>query len=102
MLAEADPLPGSQAEPPLADRHRQRTAQQRRFRVGRHVVGTLARMPVGKTLGRQMVEHPIQIDQHVRVGVFVDRQRGRRVLDEDVEQPDLDVGQFRQGFEDYP
>ena len=52
VLAQVDALPGAEREPAVADRQRQRRAEQRRLDVGRHVVGALDGVrPVGRVLG---------------------------------------------------
>ena len=50
----------------------------------------------GKVLRRERIEDALQVVRHVGIGVFVDRQRRRRVLDEDVQQADADRAQLRQ------
>ena len=65
--------------------------------MGRHVVRALDRVrPVARVLGHGRVEVRLEVVAHVRRGVLVQRQRRRRVADEDVQQPDpqpLELGQ---------
>ena len=98
MLAEANPLPCAETEPALVDRNRKRTAEKRCLNVSGHVVGAFLLVSIRKILDSQSIQNSIQIDQHVRVGVFVDRQRCRSVLDENVQQTNVDFRQFRKRF----
>src|SRR5580698_1810349 len=101
VFAEIDSLPCSQHQSTVADGDRERRTHQRGFHVGRHVVRAFNRVLVRKILGRQMIERGFQVAQHVRVGVLIDRERGGRLLDEDVQQADADwfhLGQRRRHF----
>jgi hypothetical protein len=63
--------------------------------VGRHVVGALDGVPiVGLVFGHHLVEVALQVPPDSGGRVFVDRERGRGVLEEDVQQPDADLRQF--------
>ena len=99
MLAEAYPLPGAKAQPAVVDRHDQRAAQQRGFHVARHVVRPFLAVAVGEFLRRQLVQHLVQILQHVAVGILGDRQRGRGVFEEQMEQADADLRDFGHRFQ---
>ena len=60
--------------------------------MGRHVVFSFDRVAIGKILGGQGAERAAQVLRHVRVGIFIQCQRCRGVLNEDVEQSHLDPG----------
>lgn len=82
------------------NRDRQRYAGERRFGVRRHVVVAFERVSViGLAFADQAVEHGGHVGTHVRIGVFVDRQGGGSVLQEQVEQPR--AGQRRQLRENF-
>ncbi len=99
-LAEPDSLPAAQVEAAAGDGKGERSPRERGFEVGRHVVVPLIRVAVvGFALGRQPVEETVSVVPHVGVGIFVERQPGRGVADEEVEQPRF--GQLRQPREDF-
>ena len=100
MFAQVDSLPGTQVEPALSDGDRKGATQQRRLDVGRHVVGAFARMPIGKRFRSDRLQGVFQIVGDVGIGVFVNRQRCRGMLQEQVEQSHADFPQFRQGRQD--
>lgn len=100
VLAQIDALPRAEAQPAAGNGDQQAAAQQRRLDVGRHVVG-----PFDRVLVRELFRHDgrqagLEVHGHVGVGVLVDRQRGRRVLQEDVQQADLVLGQLGQSLHD--
>ena len=96
VLAEVDPLPGAEREAPVADRDRHRRADQQRLDVRGHVVGPLGRvLEVGRVLRHRAREPALHVAAHVGIGVLVDRQRRRGVLDEQVRQPDLEAARAR-------
>jgi len=45
-----------------------------------HVVGAFAGVAVGEGFGRERAEAAFEIERHVGVSVFVDRERGRGVF----------------------
>ena len=103
VLAQVDPLPGPEREPAPRHRQRQRRPEQRGLDVRRHVVGALQRVgPVRSVLRNRGVEVGLEVAAHVRRGVLVQGQRGRGVLDQQVQQPDRDVAQLGQGVDDVP
>lgn len=58
--------------------------------MGRHVVVPLERMGVvGLALAHQMVKHGVEVALHVGVGILVERQGRRGVLQKEVQQPRL-------------
>ena len=92
VLAEVDPLPGPERRPALAHRQGQRRAQQRRLDVGGHVVLALQRVgPVRRPFRHRLVEPGLEVAPHFRRGVLAQRQRGRGVLDQQVQHPDRDL-----------
>jgi hypothetical protein len=94
MLAKADALPGAEGEPSAGDGNGQRTAQQGRFYMARHVVRPFHRVSVRKIFRRNRIKRSIEINQYVGIGVLVDRQRCRRVLQEDLKQADANFRNF--------
>jgi hypothetical protein len=59
-------------------------------------------MAIGKVFGRNLIERSFQIERHVGIGIFVDRQRSRSVLNKEVQQADLEFSQFGQRLDDLP
>lgn len=90
MFAQVDSLPGSQAKFSATDRDRDRTAKHRCLDVRGHVIRPLARVNIRKIFRGNRVKRRFQVSGHIGVGIFVDGQRCRGVLDENMEQPDLD------------
>lgn len=67
-----------------------------------HVVRAFDGMRVGERFRREPVNRRFEVGQNVGVGVFVDRQRRRRVLQKEMQQPCLDVCNFGHCVEDFP
>src|SRR5436190_4593885 len=62
------------------------------------VVGALERVaPVGRAVGHGLAEPRLEVAPHVGRRVLVQRQRGRRVADEDVRDADADLAQIGHG-----
>ena len=101
MFTKVNPLPSAEGQTSLTDRDVQRRAQQRAFRVCRHVVFAFVQMLVGIVFRNEFIEDRFHIDANVGRGVFVDRQRGAGVLNEDVHQTDLDLFDFRNLLKDF-
>ena len=99
MLAQVDALPCPQQQPAAAHGNGHRRAQQRGFDVGRHVVGSFDRVAVIKILRRDGVERRLHVGRHVGIGIFVDRQRGTRVLNEHVQHAHFNPRQLGHGFD---
>src|ERR1700730_1821358 len=80
VLGDINALPG--AEPKLAarDRHVQRHAVAHGLDVSRHVVGPFDVVHPAGVGRRDALERGDEIGLHVRVGVLLDHQRGRGVL----------------------
>ncbi len=100
VLAKKNALPGAQTRFSALDGNRKRTAQQRRLHMGRHIVGALAGVPMGEILGGDGRQRAFEIQGDIRVGVLVDRERGRRVLDENVHQAGSDLAKLWQSGQD--
>lgn len=86
MLKYIYSLPCSQSETALLQRDSKLGLCQGGFDMRRHVIGSLGGMSVRAVLRRDAVEKILQIMAHVRVGIFLDGERGRGVLDEQSEQ----------------
>jgi hypothetical protein len=96
VLAQVDPLPDAQRQPTVLHRNHQRRSEQRGLDVSRHVVRTLQRMLVRKMLRHQGIDRRLEIGSHFRRSILVHRQRRRRVLKKQIQQPGFDRPQFRQ------
>jgi len=90
VLPEIDGLPGAEQQPTISERQGEGGAGEGRADVGGHVIGALVVVAIGAQfapaadrshplLGHQGLQVGGQIDQHPRVGVFVDGQRTRGV-----------------------
>jgi hypothetical protein len=91
VLAEVDALPGAERETAVADRQRQGRPQQRRLDVGGHVVVALESVgPVRGPFGNRAIEPGLEVMPHFRRGVLAQGQRGRGVLDQQMQDPDAD------------
>jgi hypothetical protein len=65
--------------------------------VGGHVVVTLEGVgPVGRAFWHRAVEPGIEVGAHFGRGILVQGQRGRGVLNQEVEKADLEVGELWQ------
>jgi hypothetical protein len=95
MFAQVDTLPGSQAKSPIPDGDGQTSSHQRRLDMGRHIVRSLDRVNIREVLRNDVVQSGFEIDPHIGIRIFVDGQTGRCVLNEYMQQPDTDTGQFR-------
>jgi hypothetical protein len=102
VLAQVDPLPCTKQQSTVADRRRDGRSHQRRLNVRRHIVGSFNRMNVWKILRRQFVERALQIGPHIVIRVFVDRDRGRGVLNENMQHSHANLLQLRQRLYDFP
>ena len=94
-LAQVDALPDAHVQASVADGDGERGPHQRRFGVRWHVVVALAGMLIVRfAFAHQAVENGCHVRLYVGVGILVDAQRGRCVLDEQMQQPRF--GQGRQ------
>ena len=84
MFPEIDPLPCPESQPPLDDGDRKRRRSQRRLDVRRHVVRPFERVgEVGIVLRHMTIQPLFQIAPRRGIGVFLNRQARRGVLDHD-------------------
>lgn len=101
MLAEVDSLPGAETEPSLPDGQGERAADHDGFDVRRHIVRPLEGvLVVGGTFRNHLLEMAFQVSAYVGIGVLIDRQGGRGMLQEEMEEPDLDLTDLGQRRED--
>jgi hypothetical protein len=67
-----------------------------------HVVVTLQRVrPVRRSFRHRPIEPGLEIPPHARRGVLVQRQRSRRVLDQQMKQPNRHLPQLGQCVDDF-
>jgi hypothetical protein len=84
VLENVNPLPGAERHSAIFDRDRELCQRECGADVRRHIVGTFHGVAVQPVVfRRQAAEKSIQVVDHVRIGVLLDGQRGRRVLDEE-------------------
>src|SRR5690606_24864113 len=85
VLAEVDTLPGAQRQPPIGYRQAHVATEQAGFEMGRQIVRPFVIMLVTAfALGHQAVEETLEIAPDRAIGVLVDGQRGRGVLQPEV------------------
>ena len=101
VFAQVDSLPSAEAWAAVLDGDAQRTPQQRRLHMGRHVVGAFASVAVGEVFGGDRRHRSFEIERDVRVSVFVDRQGCRRVLQQQVQQAGAEGAKFGKLREDF-
>jgi hypothetical protein len=83
MLEQINPLPRSQRHPPPDHWDREVRLRQRRANVRRHVVWTFGGMTVAVViLRRKPFEEIGEIQHHIWIGVLLNYQRRRGVLEE--------------------
>jgi len=68
--------------------------------MGRHVIGAFERVNIRKIFRCDRVDGRFQIDADVGVGILVNGQRGRGVLNEDVREPNSKTSQLGTGIDD--
>lgn len=92
MLEQVDSLPCAERQPAMVYRDAELRLRQRGANVRSHVVGPFGGMPVeARIIGYQPLEEIGQIDNYVRIGVFLDHQRRRGVLAKNGQEPGLDM-----------
>ena len=102
VLAEIDSLPSSELEPALSYWQGERAADQDGFDVRGHVVWSLEGVLVVRSAFRDhLLEMAFQISAYIGIGILVDRQGGRGMLKEEMEQPDFDLTDLREYREDF-
>ena len=98
MFIQIDTLPSAQGETSISDRNVQRGPHQRALDVTRHVVisfHSMAKCAVAVPLGRhQFVQGDLHVSPDIWVGIFVDGEGSRGVLNEKVAHADFDLGQI--------
>ena len=68
--------------------------------MGRHIVRAFEGVDVRQRFRDGVIHRRLKIDTDVRIGIFVDRQGSRCVLNEYVQPTDADVGDLRKLFHD--
>ena len=92
-LAQVNALPRTQAQTALCYGQADRTTHERSFDMRRHVIGPFERMLVIRcALRHQFVEAGSEIAAHRGIGILIESETGRRMLNEQVQQ--AHYGQF--------
>lgn len=95
MLENINTLPGPKRQAGIDERNRQLRLGKCRADVRRHIIGAFHGVPVPfRIFRRQPLEEFIEIANHVRVGVFLNGQRRRGVLNKDSEQARMNAAAF--------
>ena len=80
MFPQVNALPRAQRQASAAQWQAEVHGRERGADVRRHVVRALAGVDKQRiAVGHEALEEPFEIGAHVRIGVFLDEQRGRRV-----------------------
>ena len=96
-LAQVNSLPRARVQPSIRNRHADASPHQTALNVPRHVIQSLIVMPVQHTLlvlWRKAVQRISHIGAHGRIGILVEREAARSVLDEEVHDADFEVPDF--------
>lgn len=97
MFAQVNALPGAQRQSPRRNRQQQLAAQQTGLEVRGQVIRPFIVMFMsGHALGHQPVEKTFEVTTYCRIGILVDGQRGRGMLQPQVQQTDSTIPQLRQ------
>lgn len=95
VFAQVDSLPGSQGQRSGRHGDQQAGSEHGAFDVRGHIVGAFDGVDKGLVFRDQAIQGRFHIDANIRVGVFVDCQARRGVLQEHLEHPDSNVLEFR-------
>ncbi len=99
MLPQVDALPSPKAESAVDDWDGERGRSEGRLDVRRHVVGSFRGVRINRIVLRDKPTQPgFEIATCGRIGIFLDCQACRRVLNEDRAQPIIDSGFFHRGL----
>ena len=92
VLENVNPLPCSQRQTALLDRNRNLRQSESRPDMCRHVIGTFDGVAIQPRIFRyQAPEERIEIVYHVRIGILLNGERCRRMLQENGEQASADI-----------
>ena len=95
-----NPLPRSQSQPPICNRHRRRSTNDAALDVGWHIVTPLVIVPVNTlpilVLNNNLVERVGHVLSYIWIAVFIKGESAGGVLDEEGEETDFIVGYFRE------
>ena len=103
-FAEIDALPSAEVESVVSDGDGEAHPKKRAFGMGGHIVGAFQNMVIiSLILFYEVVHNPIHVAAHVGIGILVDGQGTRSVLDEEIEQSCLgqwwQLGKYFAGHE---
>jgi len=97
MLAKIDPLPGPQCKSPVGHRQGQTDTQQTAFEVSRQVIRPFVDVLIVRLVFRHgAVEKGFEVAAYRWIGVFVQGQTGRGVLQQQVQQTHFYLTQLGQ------
>lgn len=96
VFPQIDALPSPELQTALADGDGHRRAQQAGLDMGGHIVRAFQAVDImGGAVRDQLAQMGFQIAAHAGVGVFVEGEGGRGVLDEEMGQADPEPPDFR-------
>lgn len=101
VLTEVNALPRTERKFSVSNRYRHGASQNRRFQMGRHIVRPFVVMLIVGIIFRDVfIEIHFKILPDRRIGIFIDRERGRCVLDEHLTNAGADFAYFRKRVND--
>jgi hypothetical protein len=105
VFIQVNALPRAERETSILNGDRYRHTEQRALDVTRHIVVTLVGM-TKRTIPRprrrhETIQSRLHVDAHVGIGVFIDRQRRRSVLEKQMAKPDVNLGEVGLYLLDY-
>ncbi len=86
VFAQVNSLPGAQIQPTIRDWNRNRVSQHSGFQMGGHIIGPfIIVLVIRLVFGDCLVEKTLKVSSYRWVGVLVNSQASRRMLNENVQ-----------------
>ena len=86
VLAKVDSLPSPQGQSTFFDGHEQTAAEHARLHVCGHIVGAFNGMDERLVFRYDAIQYGLHIDSNVGIRVLIDRQRSRRMKQEEMQE----------------
>ena len=97
MFTEIDTLPCTQMQSSRGDRENEAGTEEAGFHMSRHIIRTLHGVFERQRIRDSLLKIEIKISANGRIRVFIDREGGGGVLEEEVADTDTKEGQFMEG-----
>ena len=103
VFAQIDALPHAERQLAIYDRYQHAGTQDSRLKMRGHIVRSLSVMLVVRIILRHgLVKIRLEIAANRGIGIFIDCQRGGRMLDKDLTEPLAQLADGRQGAQHLP